>query len=261
MELNDVIKQANILVNNNHKEIVLTGIHTGRYLDSNNNNLMTLIKELLKIEKLERLRLSSIEITEVTDELIDLMQTNTKLARHLHIPIQSADDTILKQMNRPYNTKYYLDRVNYIRSKVNNISISTDLIVGFPNETDELFNNTYNFIKDINFSFIHVFPYAKKVNTKAELFDNHIDEKIKKERVKLITTLSNTLYKEYMNTFIGKELTVLVETQKDNTIKGHSSEYIPIIINGTNKINSMIKCRINSVHELSLIGEVEYAIK
>ena len=256
MELEEVIKQANILVNNNHKELVLTGIHTGRYLDSNGHNLEDLLKELLKIEKLERLRLSSIEITEITDNIIELFEGNTKMAKHLHIPLQSGDDTILRKMNRPYDTKVYLDRVNYIRTKIKDISISTDLIVGFPYESEQLFNNTYNFLKQVQFSFIHVFPYAKKVNTVAASFEQQVDEKIKKERVRQVTTLSNNLYKEYMNKFIGKELIVLGESIKDNTIKGHSSEYIPVVINNYGNTNSMIKCRIKSVNELSLLGEV-----
>ena len=256
MELDEVIKQANILVNNGHKEIVLTGIHTGRYIDSKGNNLEALLIELLKIEKLKRLRLSSIEITEVTDEIIKLYETNDKLAKHLHIPLQSGDDTILKLMNRPYTTNEYINRVDYIRSKVHDISISTDLIVGFPHETDDLFKNTYDFINKVNFSFIHCFPYAKKANTNAAKFDNQVEEKLKKERVKQITNLSDSLYGKYMNQFIGKELVILGESVKNNNLKGHSSEYIPVVIENYDMVNTLINCRIKSTHELSLVGEV-----
>ena len=246
MEMDECINQAKLL-SMKHQEIVLTGIHTGRYHDSKNNKLYDLLLNLVKIDSLKRIRLSSIEITEINDDIIDLILNNNKIARHLHIPLQSGDDDILQLMNRPYTTKNYTDRIKYIRNKIPNISISTDLIVGFPNELDNNFNNTYNFIKELKLSFIHVFPYAKKINTKASYMDNQITNDIKKSRVKNISELSTILYEEYLNSFIDKEVEVLIEKNEDGYSIGHCSEYFIVKIQGIYKPNTMIKVIVKDI--------------
>lgn len=237
-----VLEVAKKLAQNN-KEIVLTGIHTGRYNDGE-YDLYKLLKDLVKIEELETIRLSSIEITELSNEIIELMKDNDKLAHHLHIPVQSCDNTILSLMNRPYTIEEYIDRVNYIRDKIPNISISTDLIVGFPNETDELFNNTLNNLRKINFSFIHVFPYSRKANTKADKMDNHVDPKIKKQRVKDVMELEKNITANYHSSFISKDVKILVEKVDDKYSYGYTKEYIYSKIEGIFDIGSIVDAKI-----------------
>lgn len=240
----------------NHKEIVLAGIHTGRYF-SDGYDLTKLVKKILEEnKKIERLRISSIEITEITDELIKLIKNDNRIARHLHIPLQSGSDEILKLMRRPYDTKLYLDRINYIRNEIPNISISTDVIVGFPNETDELFNDTLNFIKECSFSFIHVFPFSLKEGTDASKLKGFLSNAEKKERVKMVSDLSKKLYYIYKETFINKELEVLIEKHEKNYSFGHSSEYIPVYIKGIFDKNQIIK--VKGTH---ISNEDFYAIK
>ena len=240
-----IINQAKKLAES-VKEIVLTGIHTGRYNDGE-YDLYMLLKDLCQIDQLETIRLSSIEINEINDEIIELMKNNPKLAHHLHIPVQSLDDSILKAMRRPYTVEEYKKRIEYIRSKIPDISISTDLIVGFPNEDDKCFENTLNNIKDIEFSFIHVFPYSRKTNTLADKMDNHIDPKIKKERVKKIIELNESLRNNYYNKFINKEVEILIEKVKDNYSYGYCKEYIYVKVKGVYDIGTIIKARIDSI--------------
>ena len=160
----DVINEINNLVNNGYLEIVLTGIHTGSYgRDLNNYSLAKLLKEIVKIKNLKRLRISSIEITEIDDEILNLIKEHKVIVDHLHIPLQSGCNKILKAMNRKYDVEYYNDVINKIRAIRPIIAITTDVIVGFPGETDEDFNDTYNFIKKIKFSKLHVFPYSKEI--------------------------------------------------------------------------------------------------
>ena len=240
----------------NHKEIVLAGIHTGRYF-SDGYDLTKLVKKILEEnKKIERLRISSIEITEITDELIKLIKNDNRIARHLHIPLQSGSDEMLKLMRRPYDTKLYLNRINYIRNEIPDISISTDVIVGFPNETEELFNNTLNFIKECSFSFIHVFPFSLKEGTDASKLKSFISNAEKKERVKKVSDLSKKLYYIYKETFINKELEVLIEKHEKNYSFGHSSEYIPVYIKGIFDKNQIIK--VKGTH---ISNEDFYAIK
>lgn len=239
---NIIIKEAKELSRTN-KEIVLTGIHTGRYNDGE-YNLYQLLCELLKIDGLETIRLSSIEITEISDEIIELMKDNDKLAPHLHIPVQSCSNEILKAMNRPYTIKEYKDRICYIRNKLPKVSVSTDLIVGFPGEDDELFNETVNNINEIGFSFIHCFPYSRKNGTRADKMNNHVDPKIKKERVKKILELDHDLRKNFADQFMGENVRVLVERVKDGYSYGYSRNYFYVKVKGEYEIGSLIDVRI-----------------
>ncbi|MBQ2233059.1 MAG: tRNA (N(6)-L-threonylcarbamoyladenosine(37)-C(2))-methylthiotransferase MtaB, partial [Erysipelotrichaceae bacterium] len=179
-----ILQEARTLAKTN-KEIVLTGIHTGRYNDGE-YDLYHLLKDLCEIEELKTIRLSSIEITEINDSIIQLMKENEKLAHHLHIPVQTCSNAILKAMRRPYTIEEYIDRVEFIRSQIPAISISTDLIVGFPNENEMEFEETLENLRKIAFSFIHVFPYSRKAGTSADKMEGHIDPRIKKERVKQV---------------------------------------------------------------------------
>jgi len=227
-----VIKEITSLVNNGYKEIVLTGIHTGNYGRDLDTDFASILKDILNIPGLYRLRISSIEVTELTDEVLDILKNNLVVADHLHIPLQAGSDKVLKLMNRKYNTKYFFDKINTIRKIRPDISISTDVIVGFPGETDELFNETYDFCKKIGFSKMHVFPYSIRKGTAASKFPNQVDGLVKKERARKLIELSTVLEKEYMNKFIDTEIDVLIEQSKDGYSYGHTSNYLAVKLKG-----------------------------
>ena len=229
-DFDTVIKEAKLLTEHGHKEIVLTGIHTGHYM-SNNHDLTDLINELSKIDDLLRIRISSIEITELNDKFLEMLKINKKVCNHLHIPLQAGSDEILKRMNRKYDLAYYEEKINKIRSIRPDISITTDIIVGFPYETDELFNETLEFSKKMNFSKIHVFPYSIRVGTAAASMPNQVDEVTKKVRVKKLMALSKKQEKEYYEKFKGKELDILVEECDNNVSIGHTSNYLMVTLN------------------------------
>ena len=229
-DFDTVIKEAKLLTEHGHKEIVLTGIHTGHYM-SNNHDLTDLINELSKIDDLLRIRISSIEITELNDKFLEMLKINKKVCNHLHIPLQAGSDEILKRMNRKYDLAYYEEKINKIRSIRPDISITTDIIVGFPYETDELFNETLEFSKKMNFSKIHVFPYSIRVGTAAASMPNQVNETTKKVRVKKLMALSEKQEKEYYEKFKGKELDILVEECDNNVSIGHTSNFLMVTLN------------------------------
>lgn len=246
-DFDEVIKEANILADNGHKEIVLVGIHTGSY-NSNGKDLIDLINELSKIEKIKRIRISSIEITELNDKFMDLLKNNNKVVNHLHIPLQAGSDEILKIMNRKYDLKYYEEKINLIRSIRPEINITTDVIVGHPYETEELFDKTFEFCKKIEFGKIHVFPYSIRKNTKASLMPNQVDEHTKKERADKLIRLSDILMDKYESKFIGRDLDIITEVNHKNEIVGFTSNYIKIFVNNPSGLstNEMISVKLIS---------------
>lgn len=245
----EVVEEIKCLVNNGYKEVVLTGIHTGHYgKERYDYDFSDLLNELCCIDGLLRLRISSIEITELDDKFLETLKNNKQIVDHIHIPLQSGCDKTLKEMNRKYDTAYFINKINEIRKIRPDISITTDLIVGFPNESEDDFNDTYEFIKKVNFSKIHVFPYSRRKGTKADLMENQIPEPIKKERVRKILELSKELELDYMNKHLNKELEILVEKYEDGIIFGHTSNYIGIKAKGTeDEINKIIKVKPNKV--------------
>ena len=255
-EKDDVVSEIKCLVKNGYKEVVLTGIHTGHYgKDKYDYDFSDLLSELCKIDNLKRIRISSIEITELDSKFIDVLKNNKVIVNHMHIPLQSGCDKTLKEMNRKYDTKYYLDKINLIRSIRPNISITTDLIVGFPNETEEDFNNTLSFLRKVKFSKIHVFPYSRRKGTKADLMDNQIDEQTKHKRVKEVLRLSEELEIEYMNKFINTDVLVLIEKFENGIISGHTENYIPVKANGVESdINELLMIHIDKMEYPYLIG-------
>lgn len=255
-DFDTVIKEVTNLVNNGYKEIVLTGIHTGRYGIEQNTNLETLLKELVNIKGLFRIRLSSIEINEITDGIIELIKNNSIMAKHLHIPIQSGSNTILKSMNRLYDIDFFIKRIEYIRKEIPDISITTDLIVGFPGETEELFRETIDTLNKIKFTKIHTFPYSKRNGTKAASMKNQVDGLIKKCRVKEVLSLSDKYELEYYNNNINKEYDGIVETRKDNKKIVLTSNYIPVEIEDDLENNTKVNIKITKINNLKIIGKV-----
>lgn len=213
-----------------HLEIVLAGIHTGKYGSDHQSNLSELIQHILSETKIQRLRLSSIDINEVDDHLIQLIKNDQRMARHLHISLQSGCDEVLKLMNRPYTTEFFKSRLDYIRSEIPDISISTDVIVGFSNETQERFDQSLEFIKSLNFSFLHVFPFSVRKMTKAEHYPQVASDQEKKQRVHILTDLSKLLQKERLKSLIGTKVFVLTESRDEKGTHGYSSAYDSVCI-------------------------------
>ena len=222
-----VLREVQHLANNGYKEIVLTGIDTGGY-ESNGKDLTDLIHEMSKINGIERIRQSSIEITQINEKFINELKNNKKICDHIHIPLQSGSDSILKLMNRKYDLKYFFDKIDMIRSVRPDISITTDVIVGFPGETEEMFLETMETCKKINFSKIHAFPYSERKGTKASMMDGKVPESVKHERVKKLLELSEKLEKSYYDKFKGKNKDVLIEEVNEFGSKGRTSNYLMV---------------------------------
>lgn len=253
----DVIKEVSRLVKDGYKEIVLTGIHTGRYGIDINSSLYELLCELVKIPNIYRIRLSSIEINEVTPEIIELYKNNKIMARHLHVPLQSGSNKILKLMNRRYNKEEFMKMIDKLR-EIEDISLTTDLIVGFPNETDDDFEETMDTLKKIHFTKIHTFPYSRRRGTVADKMDGHISGDIKKKRVHEVIELSNEYENEYYRSKIGKIYDGVVERHNNGLVVVHTSNFIPVIIDDNDNIenNSIVNVKIERVDGLNVYGRV-----
>lgn len=251
-----VIKEITSLVENGYKEIILTGIHTGKYGKDINYTFEQLLKEIIKIKNLYRIRISSIEINELTDPILNLIKDNQVIAKHLHIPLQSGSDKILKLMDRKYDLKFYKDRIEKIRKMIKDVSITTDLIVGFPNEDEKDMEDTLKFIKEIKFTKIHTFPYSKREGTKAASMENQIDETIKRKRVKTVLELSDQLEQDFYQSKLNKTEEVIIEQTKDGKSYGYTSNYIKVEINSPLKPNEVISVKINKVNNKKVTGKI-----
>ena len=227
-EFNKIIDEAKKLVDKGHKEIVLTGILTGSYMD-NGKDLVDVIDELSKINELKRIRLSSISISDITDKFLNMLSMNNKFCDHLHISLQSGSDEILKKMKRKYTSEEYLNKINDIRNIRPNISITTDIIVGFPEETYDNFLETYEFAKRVKFSKIHVFPYSKRDGTLASRM-HEISPKDKTDRTRKLLELSDILEHSYNKNFNNTYQDVLIEEIKNGKSIGHTSNYLRVEI-------------------------------
>ncbi len=255
----DVLEEVRQLVKHGHKEIVLTGIHTGNYgSEFENYDFANLLQDLITIDGLERIRISSIEITELNDRVLEVLQKSKILVDHLHIPLQSGSNTVLKRMNRKYDTAYFIDKINQIRHIRPNISITTDVITGFPGETEEEFQQTIDTIRTIRFSKLHVFPYSKREGTAACRLPNHLDNGIKKERARKLIALSKELEMDYMKQFIGHIVEVLPETTYENGIIGHTGNYLLVKIKTSNQnLEKKRNVKIETVNYPYCIGSEE----
>ena len=253
----DVLKEVTNLVNNGHKEIVLTGIHTGNYgSEFDHYDFANLLNDLVQINGLERLRISSIEATELNERVLDILKKSNILVDHMHIPLQSGSDGVLKRMNRKYDKEYFIKKINDIRKIRPEMSVTTDIIVGFPGETEDEFEETIETIKKVKFTKLHVFPYSKRDGTKAAIMSNHIDDVTKKQRVKVLTDLSIELENNYMNKYINKQVIFIPEVEKDGYIIGHTGNYLQVKCLGCKKdLGNDLKVRITANEYPYLIGE------
>ena len=247
-----VLNQAQRLVDNGYVEIVLTGIHTAGYgEDLDDYSFYELLVDLVKIKGLKRLRISSIETSQISDEIIDLIGSNEIIVDHLHVPLQAGSDATLKRMNRKYTTAEYLEKINKIRSYLPNIAFTTDVIVGFPGETDEEFEETYNFIKQVNYSELHVFPYSQRKNTPAAKMKDQVNDQIKHERANRLLQLSKELNHEFALKQIGKTLKVLFEKRDGEYLIGHAGDYLKVKVKtADNLIGEIVTIKIDKYDEI-----------
>lgn len=258
-DFDKAVEEVKTLVFHGHKEIVLTGIHTGSY-SSCGHDLSDLIEEMAKIRGLERIRISSIEITELNDKFLSLLKREPKIANHLHIPLQSGSDTVLKRMNRKYDTNYFREKIKQIRAIRPDISITTDCIVGHPYESDECFLEYVEFCREIQFSKLHVFPYSIRSGTAAS-FMPQVDEKLKKERAHVLLELSNQLEENYDKEFIGKTLDVITEEYEGDYTTGLTSNYIKVYLKGEYKLNQIYECVIDEILDSKVYGHIVSCLK
>lgn len=236
------------LVNKGHKEIVFTGINTGAYgKETGKYDLVDLIQRISVLEGLERIRVSSIEITEINDRFINELKNNSKLCSHLHVSLQSGSEKILKLMNRKYTKEEYLDKIKKIRDARPNINLTTDVITGFPGETEEDFLECIDFCKKVKFSKIHVFPYSKREGTKAALMDNQLPNSVKKERARRLIQIDEELQKDYNNLFLDKEVEVLIEEFDGEYSIGHTENFLKVLIRGRLESNKCYKVLITEI--------------
>lgn len=254
---NSVINQVKTFVANGYKEVVLTGIHTAGYgEDFDDYCFYDLLKDLVAIEGLARLRISSIEFSQVSDDIINLIQTSNVVVDHLHVPLQAGSDDILLKMNRKYTTSEYLDKINKIKLSIPGIAFTTDVIVGFPGETDENFDQCVEFIEKVDFLSLHVFPYSPRENTPAATFTNQVDGNVKNKRVAILMELSEKLLKKHSIDMIGKTVSVLFEKKKDNKYIGHSSNYVMVEVDSDIDLLGCIKNVKILKYNDKLVGEL-----
>lgn len=252
-----VLKQAQVLVNNGYIEIVLTGIHTAGYgLDLEDYTFYQLLVDLVKVKGLQRLRISSIEASQITPEIIDLIANNPIVVEHLHVPLQSGCNATLQRMNRKYTTEQFLEKMKKIRSLLPNIAFTTDVIVGFPGETEEEFQMTYEYIKEVNFSELHVFPYSQRKNTPAAKMKNQVKDQIKHQRVEKLLTLSKQLQADFCKKQIGKKLEVLIEKTEGEYAIGHAGNYLKVKVKGNQSLIASIVTVIIEEYQDILVGSV-----
>jgi len=254
-----ILNEVKHLVGKGHIEIVLTGIHTGGYgEDLNDYSFAALLKDLEKVEGLKRIRISSIEITELDDEVLNVIRKSNKVVNHLHIPLQSGSERILKSMNRKYKKSDFKTKIQEIRNIFDEIAITTDVIVGFPGETDEEFQEAYDFIKEINFQELHVFPYSRRQGTPADKMKGQVNGKVKKARVHQLLELSDVLKEEYMKSQLNKTKSIIVEQEKDKWYMGHSKDYLSIKIKSEkNIIGSEVQVMLERIDFPNIIASIK----
>ena len=252
-----VLAEARALIASGHKEIVLTGIHTGHYHDGN-YSFADLLKDLVKLDGLKRLRISSIEITEINDEVLKVIEDSSVLVNHMHIPLQSGNDEILKQMNRKYDTKYFINKCAKIKEIKPDMNVTTDVIVGFPGESDEQFEDCIETIKKIGFTKVHVFPYSDRAGTKASFMENKVPGNVKKERVRRLLEVSKELELDYMNKHLDMEVTFIPEVYEDGYLTGHTANYLLIKAKGDeNLLGKEVTVKISKVQYPYLVSNIK----
>ena len=258
-----VIDEVKKLASHGFKEVILSGIHTASYgLDLDGNiTLIDLIEDIEKIHGIERVRIGSIEPAFFTNEVIEKIKGFKKLCPHFHLSLQSGCNTVLKRMNRRYTAEEYEHIVNVLRDNIKDVSISTDVIVGFPGETEEEFNETYEFLKRIKLTKTHIFKYSPRKGTRAAEMKGQIDGKVKEERSKALIALNDINEENFIKKYINKNVKVLLEQEvkgKENIFEGYTENYIKVEVEKPENIKSgdIIECRIEKAHKDFAEGKI-----
>ena len=253
-----VIEEVEKVVNDGYKEVVITGIHVASYGRDFKNGvtLIDLLEKINAVEGLKRIRLSSIEPVVMTDEFIERLAKLDKVCNHFHLSLQSGCTETLKRMNRRYTAEEFMDATKRLRAKFPDAALTTDVIVGFPGETDEEFNKTYEFLKEIKFYHMHVFKYSPRKGTKAAVMPNQVDSKIKEERSKKIIELSDENELEYNESYIGKDVEVLFEERDGEYFKGHTTNYMVVKYKTNEDIeNEILNIKITDANSECIVAE------
>lgn len=253
-----VIEEVEKVVNDGYKEVVITGIHVASYGRDFKNGvtLIDLLEKINAVEGLKRIRLSSIEPVVMTDEFIERLAKLDKVCNHFHLSLQSGCTETLKRMNRRYTAEEFMDATKRLRAKFPDAALTTDVIVGFPGETDEEFNKTYEFLKEIKFYHMHVFKYSPRKGTKAAVMPNQVDSKIKEERSKKLIELSDENELEYNESYIGKDVEVLFEERDGEYFKGHTTNYMVVKYKTNEDIeNEILNIKITDANSECIVAE------
>ena len=256
-EKENIIAEIKELVKKKYHEIVLIGINLGVYGEDLSDKITfeDLLERIFQIEGIERVRIGSVYPDKITDRFISMFN-NPKLMPHLHISLQSCDDTILHMMKRNYDSKLIEERLLKVKKKISNIEFTGDIIVGFPGETDQMFENTYNVIKKIGFSGLHIFPYSDRENTEASKISEKISNKTKKKRVKIMEDLRDKMALDIRKKYLGKELAVLFEEEKEKRFYGYSENFLKVeSIDNKQLVNKINKIKIISITKEMLLTD------
>ena len=257
-KLESVVKEITEIAAKGIKEVVITGIHVASYgIDfDNNTRLIDLLEAIQKIDGIKRIRLGSLEPNIITEEFVNRLKKVTKMCDHFHLSLQSGCDETLKRMNRKYTAETFEKEVNLLRKTFPDVALTTDVIVGFPGETEEEFNETYKYLSKIRFTKLHVFKYSPRKGTVAAKMKNQIDSTVKEKRSHKLIELSNECEIEFLDRYVGKELKVLFEKQDGEYIKGHTTNYLLVKAKETELENQIKDVKIVSRDNLELIGEM-----
>lgn len=256
----NIIKEINEIAKNGIQEVVITGIHVASYgidFEDKNIRLIDLLEEINKIEGIKRIRLGSLEPNLITDEFVERLKKVNKICHHFHLSLQSGCTETLKRMNRKYTAEDFEKVVKRLRKAFEDVALTTDIIVGFPGETEEEFKITYEYLKKINFYKMHVFKYSQRKGTRAAVMPNQIDGNIKEERSHKLIELSEKNEKDFLKKYINKDVEVLFEQEDNGFFKGHTNNYLVVKCKGENLENRLVNVRIVEEDKLELKGQIE----
>lgn len=258
MESNELIKDFQKIIEDGFKEIILTGVNVGDYRDSSGNRLIDILEKLIKIDGEFRIRISSIEPNLVTDEIIHIVAESEKLCKHFHIPLQSGSNEILRLMQRRYTVEDYEEVITKIKRSIPNAGIGIDVIVGFPSESDKLFEETYDFLNKLPFTYLHVFTYSERPNTKAILIKNKVPINVRRNRNNTLRNLSEKKKLQFYTSMINSYNTVLFESENsDGIMKGFTSNYIRVAtMFDSEYVNKLTNFRITHIENELAYGTI-----
>ncbi len=257
-KVESVIEEIKEIAKEGIKEVVITGIHVASYGKDFKEDikLIDLLEKVNEIEGIERIRLGSIEPTIITQQFLERLTKLEKICDHFHLSLQSGCDETLKRMNRRYTTEEFRKSTELLKNAYPNVALTTDIIVGFPGETDEEFEKTYNFLKEIDFYKMHIFKYSQRKGTKAAVMPNQIDGNIKEQRSRRLIELSDENEKRHNEKYIGKEVKVLFEEKEGDYIKGHTTNYMVVKVPYREIENIIEKVKIEKIEDLELLGKI-----